>query len=80
MLLEYRSTPKNSAAIFLTSLLHSFYGLYCFFALGCAPILNFVCLHLLFRAHFVLFSLRQGPAALHVRGNRSWSFVGVAVC
>jgi hypothetical protein len=79
MLLEYPSTPKNSAAIFLTDLLHCFYGLHCFFALGCAAILDFVCLHLLSRAHFVLLSLRQGPVALHVRGNRSWSFVDVVV-
>lgn len=79
MLLEYRSTPKNSAAILLTGLPHCFYGLYCFFALGCALILNFVCLHLLSRVRSVLLVLRPRLASLHVRENRSSSFVGVIV-
>lgn len=79
MLLGYRSTPKTSTATFLIDLLHYFYRLYCFFALGCASSLNFACLHLLSRARSVLLSLHQDPAALHVRGNRSWSFVGEAI-
>lgn len=80
MLPESRSTPKNSAALFLNDLLHCFYSLYCLLALGCASIPNFVCLRPLSRAHFVWLALLQGPADLHVRGNRFWSYVGVAVC